>query len=31
MVDYSLQPGRYTLQIAANGEDKLTLLVTRLP
>lgn len=31
MVDYDLKPGRYTLQIAANGEDKLTLLVTRLP
>jgi len=31
MVDYDLKPGRYTLQIAANGEDRLTLLVTRLP
>lgn len=31
MVDYDLKPGRYTLQIAANGEDALTLLVTHLP
>lgn len=31
MVDYDLKPGRYTLQIAANGEDSLPLLVTRLP
>lgn len=31
MVDHDLKPGRYTLQIAANGEDSLTLLVTRLP
>ncbi|WP_311268984.1 hypothetical protein [Sphingobium sp. WCS2017Hpa-17] len=31
MVDYDLKPGRYTLQIAANGEDSLTLLVTHLP
>nr|WP_240334383.1 hypothetical protein [Sphingobium estronivorans] len=31
MVDYALQPGNYTLQVAANGEDRLTLLVTRLP
>lgn len=31
MVDYSLEPGVYTLQIAANGEDKLTVLVTPLP
>lgn len=31
MVDYALEPGRYTLQIAANGEESLTLLVTRLP
>lgn len=31
MVDYALEPGRYTLQVAANGEESLTLLVTRLP
>ncbi|MFC3444430.1 hypothetical protein ACFOKF_25105 [Sphingobium rhizovicinum] len=31
MVDYSLEPGVYTLQVAANGEDKLTVLVTPLP
>jgi len=31
MVDYRLTPGTYTLQIAANGSDALTLLVTRLP
>lgn len=31
MVDYSLKPGRYTLQLAANGEENLTVLVTRLP
>ncbi len=31
MVDYQLQPGRYTLQIAANGEDRLSVLVTPLP
>ncbi|WP_255326564.1 hypothetical protein [Sphingobium sp. EM0848] len=31
MVDYALQPGRYTLQMAANGEDRLALIVTRLP
>ncbi|EZP74432.1 hypothetical protein BV96_00522 [Sphingomonas paucimobilis] len=31
MVDYSLHPGRYTLQIAANGEERLTLLVTPSP
>ncbi|MGC4252963.1 MAG: hypothetical protein QM605_16250 [Sphingobium sp.] len=28
MVDYDLQPGTYTLQIAANGEDRMTVLVT---
>jgi microcystin degradation protein MlrC len=31
MVDYSLQPGRYILQIAANGDDTLPVLVTHLP
>lgn len=31
MVDYSLKPGGYTLQIAGNGTDSLPLLVTRLP
>jgi hypothetical protein len=31
MVDYSLQPGRYILQIAANGDDTLSVLVTHLP
>jgi hypothetical protein len=31
MVDYQLAPGRYTLQIGANGQDKATVLVTRLP
>lgn len=31
MVDYSLTPGAYTLQVAANGADSITLLVTRLP
>jgi len=30
MVDYELQPGSYTLQISANGEDRLTVLVTPL-
>jgi hypothetical protein len=31
MVDYQLSPGTYTLQLAANGEKSLTVLVTRLP
>jgi hypothetical protein len=31
MVDFGLKPGRYTLQIAASGQEKLTVLVTRLP
>ena len=31
MVDYSLTPGRYMLQIAANGADTMTVMVTRLP
>lgn len=30
MVDYQLQPGRYTLQISANGEQVITVLVARL-
>ncbi|XJJ62366.1 homogentisate 1,2-dioxygenase [Novosphingobium sp. BL-8H] len=31
MVDFSLEPGEYLLQISANPEAKLPLLVTRLP
>jgi hypothetical protein len=31
MVDFPLAPGRYVLQIAANGEPTLPLLLTRLP
>lgn len=31
MVDFSLTSGRYTLQIAANGEATLPLMVARLP
>lgn len=31
MVDYTLAPGDYVLQIAANGTDSLPVLVTRLP
>lgn len=31
MVDYPLQPGRYTLQVSANGEQAITVLVARLP
>lgn len=31
IVDFALTPGRYTLQIAANGEAPLSLLVARLP
>lgn len=31
MVDYRLTPGTYTLQVAANGSDSLTLLVTPQP
>ena len=31
MVDFPLAPGRYTLQIAANGAAVLPLLVVRLP
>lgn len=31
MVDFPLTPGRYTLQIAANGDVQTTVLVVRLP
>ncbi len=31
MVDFTLEPGEYVLQISANPEAKLPLLVTRLP
>lgn len=31
MVDFPLVPGRYTLQIAANGEPQTTVMVVRLP
>jgi hypothetical protein len=31
MVDFALTPGRYTLQIAANGEPAIKVLVARLP
>jgi len=31
MVDFPLKPGRYILQIAANGEPEVTALVARLP
>lgn len=31
MVDFALEPGDYILQISANAEAKLPLLVTRLP
>lgn len=31
MVDFPLTPGRYTLQIAANGEPALSLMIARLP
>lgn len=31
MVDFPLQPGRYVLQVAANGSPSLPLLLTRLP
>lgn len=31
MVDFPLTPGRYTLQIAANGAPQATVLVARLP
>lgn len=31
MVDFNLEPGTYTLQIAANGQPNLALLITHLP
>jgi hypothetical protein len=31
MVDFPLAPGTYTLQIAANGQPQMTVLVARLP
>jgi hypothetical protein len=31
MVDFTLEPGRYVLQIAANGSRALPILLTRLP
>lgn len=31
MVDFTLSPGEYTIQVAANGADSITLLVTPLP
>lgn len=31
MVDYALEPGDYLLQVAANGADRTTVLVTPLP
>lgn len=31
MVDFSLRPGRYTLQIVASGQAALPLMVARLP
>jgi hypothetical protein len=31
MVDYPLTPGPYTLQISANGQPQMTVLVARLP
>lgn len=31
MVDFPLTPGRYTLQIAGNGEPTLPLMIARLP
>jgi hypothetical protein len=31
MVDFPLEPGTYTLQIAANGQARLPLIVTRVP
>jgi hypothetical protein len=31
MVDFVLQPGRYTVQIAANGDPAIKVLVARLP
>jgi len=31
MVDFALNPGRHTLQIGANGDAQVTVLVARLP
>lgn len=31
MADFPLTPGTYTLQIAANGQRQMTVLVARLP
>jgi hypothetical protein len=31
MVDFPLTPGRYTLQLGANGEEQMKVLVARLP
>jgi len=31
MVDYSLTPGPYILQISANGQPQMTVLLARLP
>lgn len=31
MVDFALTPGKYVLQIAGNGSDKLSVLLTPLP
>jgi hypothetical protein len=31
MVDFPLEPGRYTLQLAANGAPRIGVLVARLP
>ena len=31
MVDYTLKPGRHVLQIAASGEPRIALMVTKLP
>ncbi|MCW1429902.1 homogentisate 1,2-dioxygenase [Novosphingobium sp. JCM 18896] len=31
MVDFPLKPGRYTLQLGANGAPQMTVLVARLP
>jgi len=31
MVDFPLTPGRYTLQLGANGEAQMKVLVVRLP
>jgi hypothetical protein len=31
MVDYRLTPGPYILQISANGQPQMTVLLARLP